>query len=162
MPLIVWTDRMSVGVKLLDNDHKKLVLLINELHNGIMTGRAKPALNQAFEKLVRYTRVHFAHEEHLLAETGYTGATANKQEHDRMVELLRGLQALFGNAKEIAAELEVMHQIKSWLFSHMQSSDQEYVPHLKAKGVDSILAAWNGPDGVAQQRPAIGAGAGQA
>ncbi len=66
---------MSVGVKLLDNDHKKLAILINDLHEGMMAGRDSRALKHIFEELVAFSRLHFAHEEKLLAEAGYSGAT---------------------------------------------------------------------------------------
>jgi hemerythrin len=39
MPLINWTDKLSVGVKDIDNQHKKLVGFINLLNDGIRTGK---------------------------------------------------------------------------------------------------------------------------
>jgi len=39
------TSGMSVDVKLLDNDHKKLAILINDLHDGVMTGCARSRSN---------------------------------------------------------------------------------------------------------------------
>jgi hemerythrin len=154
MPLFVWTDRMSVGVKLLDNDHKKLVLLINDLHDGIMAGRARPTLDRVIEKLVKFTRIHFAHEEQLFAETGYPGAAAHKQEHDYMIEQVKHLQACFKSDAPMAMYLEGIELLKNWLFSHLQGSDQEYGPYLEAKGVNSILTAWEKPVSVARERPA--------
>src|ERR1035441_8600856 len=101
MPLIVWTDQMSVEVKLLDNDHKKLVLLINQLHEGLMTGRAKLELEGVFEELVSYTRVHHAQEEHLLIESGYHGSAAHKQEHESTIDRVVALQMRFNSSEEL-------------------------------------------------------------
>jgi hemerythrin len=143
MPFIVWTSEMSVDVKMLDNDHKKLAILINDLHEGLMAGRDSKELYHIFDELVAYTRVHFAHEERLLAETGYSGAAAHKQEHDQKVQQVLTLQARFSSARESADYLEVLDQLKEWLFKHIEHSDKEFVAHLKATGVDSILAAWN-------------------
>ena len=145
MSFIVWTSEMSVDVKMLDNDHKKLAILINDLHDGLMAGRDSKALERIFDELVAYTRVHFAHEERILAEAGYSGAAEHKQEHEKKVNLLLGLQARLMSAKESADYLEVLDMLKNWLFTHMESSDKEFVAHLKATGVDSILAGWNEP-----------------
>jgi hemerythrin len=158
MPQFVWTDRMSVGVKLLDNDHKKLVLLINDLHDGLMTGRSRPALDRVVEKLVKFTRIHFAHEEQIFAETGYPGAAAHKQEHDYMIEQIKHLQACFKSDAPIALYLEGIELLKNWLFSHLHGSDQEYGPYLAAKGVNSILTAWEKPLGAVRERQTTGPG----
>jgi len=145
MPLIVWTDRMSVGVKLLDNDHKKLVLLANELHDGVLRGQARPALESIFEELSTFTRQHFYHEERLFAETSFPGAVAHRQEHDQLLEQLSEMQLRFTNSADMASDMEVMKRLRTWLFKHIQGADQEFVEHLKSKGVDQILASWSKP-----------------
>jgi hemerythrin len=145
MPFIVWTNEMSVDVKMLDNDHKRLAILINDLHAGLMAGRDREELERIFDELVENTRLHFAHEERLLAEAGYNGAAAHKQEHEHKIKQVLNLQARFRGANESAADLEVLDQLKDWLFLHLEHSDKEFVAHLKATGVDSILAAWSEP-----------------
>jgi len=146
MPFIAWTSELSVDVKMLDNDHKKLAIQINVLHEGLMAGRNSKDLERIFDELVASSRLHFAHEEHLLAEAGYSGAAAHRQEHDQKVQQILTLHARFSSAKESADYLEVLDLLKYWLFTHMERSDKEFVAHLKATGVDSILAAWNEPE----------------
>ncbi|MGA2350281.1 MAG: bacteriohemerythrin [Terracidiphilus sp.] len=155
MPLIAWTNQMSVGVKLLDNDHRKLVLRINELHEGLMTGRAKPELGLAFERLVRCARVHFAHEERLFAETGYRDAAAHQQVHKEMIEKIKYLHVQFKFATEIAVELELMSQLKVWLFSHLHSADQDYIAHLQGKNFDPLLGSWTTSGGTHAKRATV-------
>ena len=74
MPLMTWTDSMSVGVKVLDDDHKKLVDMVNELHDGILEGHRHEALAHVLDQLVHYTKVHFAREEQLFDKTKYAQA----------------------------------------------------------------------------------------
>jgi len=155
MPMIVWNDRMSVGVKLLDNDHKKLVLLINHLHDGLVAGHARLELEGIFDKLVDFTRLHFSHEERFLAEAGFQGWAAHRQEHDQLLDQLMELQVRFLSGAARAKDRDVMNRLRAWFFKHTQGADQDFVPHLKAKGVDSILAAWDKPVLVARENPAI-------
>jgi hemerythrin len=154
MSLIVWTDQMCVGVKLLDNDHKKIVLLINELHEGLLSGRAKPELDRVFENLVSFTRIHFSHEEQLLVQTGYPGAAAHQQEHKTMIRQVLELQERFRSGAPLGMYLDGMELLKSWLFNHMYGSDQEYGPYLEANGVNSILISWEIPIGVVREQQA--------
>jgi hemerythrin len=140
-PFVVWTNRMSVEVKLLDNDHKRLAILISELHAGVVAGWVKQALDHLFEELVRNIRIHLAHEEQLFAETAYPDAAIHLREHDHLIERVLGLQARFVRETGVDSSLEVVNLLKGWLFSHFQSSDQEYVAHFKAKGAEAMLAA---------------------
>ena len=155
MPLIVWTDRMSVGVKLLDNDHKSLVLLINKLYDGVVAGRDRRSLKDLFEELATLTRLHFYHEERLLSETGFPGAVVHRQEHDQLFDQFADMQRRFTHSIDLAGDIEVMYQLRVWLFKHTQGADQDFVAHLKAKGADAILAAWDKPNGVEPKRPGI-------
>ncbi len=154
-PFIAWTIRMSVGVKLLDNDHKKMAILINELHDGIWAGLAKPELESLFESLISDIRIHFNHEERLFAETGYPDAAIHALEHQHLMERVLDLQDRFKNDTELDSYLEVVNLLKGWLFSHVEISDQEYVPHLKASAVNAILAARQFHVGSTQRSPII-------
>jgi hemerythrin len=145
MPFIVWTSEMSVDVKMLDNDHKRLAILINDLHDGLMAGRDSKDLERTFDELVAYSRVHFAHEERILDEADYSGAAEHRLEHEQKIKLLLTLQVLFQIAKDSADYLDILDQLKEWLFTHMERSDKQFVTHLKATGVESILAAWDEP-----------------
>jgi len=137
-PLIVWTNRLSVDVKLLDNDHKKMAILINELHDGIWAGRPKSQLEHIFGELVCNIRIHHAHEENIFAESGYPDAAIHIREHEQLMERVLNLQARFSSDSELDSYLEVVNLLKGWLFSHVEISDREYVPHLRKKAVYPI------------------------
>jgi hemerythrin-like metal-binding protein len=146
MPFIVWTNEMSVDVKMLDNDHKRLAILINDLHAGLMAGRDIKALEHIFDELVACARLHFAHEEKLLVETGYSGTAEHKLEHEQKIKLLLTLQARFQIAKESADYLEVLDQLKEWLYTHTKGIDKDFVEHLKTNVFDSNLTGWKEPE----------------
>jgi hemerythrin-like metal-binding protein len=63
--LIVWSDRLSCGVKLIDDQHKGLVNLVNEMFKHA-TGNEKQEhqyFNVVIQEAVNYVKVHFATEE---------------------------------------------------------------------------------------------------
>ena len=86
MPLMNWTDKLSVGVAALDEDYKKLVGMLNELFDGVQAGRGKDQVGKTLDGLVNYTKVHFAREEKFFATTGYAASSAHKKEHDELTK----------------------------------------------------------------------------
>ena len=52
MPLMTWTQELSVGVKVLDDDHKKLVGMLNRLNEGMQANRGRATLGKIFDELV--------------------------------------------------------------------------------------------------------------
>jgi hemerythrin len=135
MPLMTWTEKMSVGVKLLDEDHKKLVGMVNQLYDGICTGKGKESLGPILDGLIQYTQVHFAHEEEFFLKTGYAAAAAHKHEHDALTRQVLEVQSKFKAGPGATLSLEVMNFLKEWLVKHIQGSDQKYGPHLNARGI---------------------------
>ena len=146
---------MNVGVKLLNNDHKQLVNLINTLHEGLVTGLPKPELENAFERLVTYTRIHHENEERLLADAGYHGLQIHKHEHGQMLEQLLEMQIRFINNAQLGVDMEIMHQLRVWLFKHVQGSDQRFIHHLKTVNVEAIIAGWKMPVESARVKPVV-------
>ena len=57
MPLMNWTEKLSVGVAVIDDDHKKLVAMVNELYDAMQAGRGKDTLGRILDGLVQYTKV---------------------------------------------------------------------------------------------------------
>lgn len=135
MPFMSWSDDMSVGVAAIDDDHKKLVGMVNELHDGMLAGHAKDALGTVLDRLIKYTQVHFAREEEFFAKTGYAESAAHKKEHSDLVKAVVELQTRFKTASSSTLSMEVMSFLRNWLVNHIQGSDKKYGPHLNAKGI---------------------------
>jgi hemerythrin len=151
---------MCVGEKAMDEDHKNLVLLFNELHDAVMTGRAKPELDDLLEGLVTFTSYHHAHEEQFVAKSGYQFSAEHQLEHDRMLDEFMDLQVHFASGKELAHYMEVMNGLRVSLFKHIQGSDHEFVAYLKAWDAGAILSAADVPEEIIPQAAAMGASSG--
>jgi hemerythrin len=130
-----WTEEMSVKVKIFDDDHKALIEMLNELNDGIEANRTRQALEGVIEKLSTYTRMHFAREERLFAQTGYAAGAAHKAEHALLAKRVKNLQMRFESGQSRELGMETMAFLKRWLTDHIMGSDQEYGPHLNTKGI---------------------------
>jgi len=135
MPLMTWTEGMSVGVKALDDDHKMLIEMLNELNGGIESGQPRVALENVIDGLTRYTRLHFAREERFFAQAGFPGAAEHTAEHERLTRRVLNIQARVESGQSMELSLEALNFIKNWLTNHILGSDMEYGPCLNAKGI---------------------------
>lgn len=134
MAIMQWNEKMSVGVSMFDTEHKKLIDLVNELHDGIQAGKAPDSLAKVLAGLITYTATHFKHEEEFFAKSGYPASAEHKKEHDDLTRQVLDIQAKFKGGATGTLSLEVLAFLKKWLIGHIQGSDRKYGPHLNAKG----------------------------
>jgi hemerythrin len=134
--LIEWTPQLSVGVKQLDDEHKKLIAFLNDLHAGMVAGHGDDVLGPILEGLVKYTRTHFDNEEALLRTHGYPGFSAHLLEHERLAAVVLAKQAQFKSGGGGAMlNITTMQFLRSWLLDHVEGTDKKYTAFLNAKGL---------------------------
>jgi hemerythrin len=135
MAFMDWSSSLDVGIDSINDQHKKLVNMINELHDAIQNGQANEVLGNTLDGLVDYTKTHFSYEEQLFAQTGYADAASHKQEHDKLCATVFDVQAKFKSGSSEMLSDEVMTFLKDWLINHIQGTDKKYAPHLSSNGV---------------------------
>ncbi len=134
MALIEWSEELSTGIQEVDNQHQRLVGIINELHMAMLDRREKQAMSRIFTELVDYTKTHFAFEEELFERHGYPAEAAHKLQHQHLAQKVIDLKEEF-DAGNTAVTLEVMRFLRDWLADHIIGSDKRYAPFLIGKGV---------------------------
>ena len=131
---VSWDDNLSVGIEMIDNDHKKLLTLINNLQTAVYYPTGEGFERQALEEVVNYTKYHFQREEDLMQKHGYPDYEAHKQQHEEMVSKVNGFVTAYEENREGAIE-EATQFLKTWLINHIAGTDQRYTPYLREKGV---------------------------
>ncbi len=145
---IIWDKKYSVGLEEIDEQHKVLIHLINNLENlhenhdqfKDFDGMVKKVLTE----LKNYTVLHFSTEEVLMRMFTYEDYDAHKQAHDNFIHLVKEQQSLILDLMtqrdnkpeslkekynhEIHLRLEkVLEFLQRWLLAHIMKSDFEYV-----------------------------------
>jgi hemerythrin len=131
LDMFEWKDAYSVHINSVDSQHKNLFRLADELYDAMLAGKGKAAVGAVLQRLLDYTRVHFAHEERLMQECGYPDYAAHKAEHDALTREVQRLQAEY-TAGRITMTVQVMQFLKNWLEKHIANSDLKYAPHVAA------------------------------
>lgn len=134
MPIMSWTDTYSIGIAEIDQQHKKLIDLINALHDAMTKGQAKTVLGKILGDLVSYCNGHFAIEEKLFDKYGYPDAADHKEKHQKMTSKVLALQQQFEQGKATIT-LDVMDFLQQWLHKHILGTDKKYSSFLIDKGV---------------------------
>lgn len=134
--MIAWSDAFSVDIQEIDEQHKRLVDLINRLYEALADNHRQDVIGEIFDELVHYTRVHFSVEECLMRLFDYEGYEEHKRIHDAIVRRVLDLQARY-RAGEPKVGLELLFLLKDWLTDHIQRVDKLYADHLAAHGVKS-------------------------
>jgi len=130
MPLLNWSPDLSVGVDALDDDHRQLFALVNQVHDAIQAGCAEPLLAPLFDRLVDYAREHFRREEALMDEGHYPGLAAHREEHLLLATRVHELRRRFVGGSVENLNLELLVLFKTWLTSHIRISDLQYKPYV--------------------------------
>jgi hemerythrin len=135
MSFMEWSDRYSVGVAIFDDEHKKLVAIINELYEAVTVAVDKLALQRISDKLVDYTLMHFKHEEMYFDDWAYPGAAAHIASHTKLRQQVFEYRAqiLEIDSKELA--LDMLDFPRDWLNHHIMVEDRKYGLFLSGKGM---------------------------
>lgn len=136
--LLEWTDDLSVGIEEIDEQHRELVRLLNQLHTAIWEKHGTDACIEILDKLVEYTRVHFAVEESLMRILGYPDYAPHRHEHENLISQVVELQRKLKSG-EANVSFELMHFLKNWLTHHIMGTDKAYAPYFLSKGVEKTL-----------------------
>jgi hemerythrin len=134
MAFFEWSDQLSVKVGKMDEQHKVLVSLINELHEAMKAGIGKEATGKTLKRLIEYTKTHFADEEALMRQHGYQGLDVQKAEHAKLTQQVLDFNKDY-TAGKITLTMEVMSFLKRWLNEHIANTDKKYGPYLNGKGI---------------------------
>lgn len=130
MPILTWSDDLKVGHPTIDADHRKLVDLINHLHDAMSRGEGREMVGDILDDLHLYTRSHFAREEQIQRQTGFPDHPAHRREHEALILQISDLRRRF-EKNDIALTLDVMRFLRDWLKKHILERDRAIVVHLE-------------------------------
>ena len=136
--LLEWTDALSIGIEEIDEQHRELVRLLNQLHSAIMEKHGALVCIEILDRLVEYTRVHFTVEESLMRLLGYPDYAPHRQEHEKLIDQIVTLQQKLKSG-EVNVTFELLHFLRNWLTHHILETDRAYVPYFTSKGVERTL-----------------------
>ena len=121
-----WTPALSVGVGLIDDQHKTWFEKAEKLFEAGKNNQAKEYVGELLDFLDSYTKKHFADEEKYMLSIRYPGYEEQKKAHTAFIAELTKLR---NNYKESGGNITVIinanHMVIEWLTKHISSMDKK-------------------------------------
>ncbi len=134
MSLFAWNEKYSVNIQEIDDQHKRLIGLVSQLHGAMQQGKGKEVMDKILKELIQYTRTHFAAEERIMKVNGYPEYEVHKAKHFKMAQKVADIYRDYQDGKATIT-LEVMNFLESWLDKHIMGTDKQYGPFLNGKRI---------------------------
>jgi hemerythrin len=132
--IIQWDHSLSVNVAEIDQQHQKLIKIINELYDAMRQGKGKEVIGKTINGLIEYAGEHFQTEEKYFDLFGYPETSSHKKEHADFVKKVTGFKSELETGR-LSLSLEVMNFLSDWLKNHIKGVDMKYSPFFNEKGL---------------------------
>jgi hemerythrin len=114
-----------LGIDSVDNEHVKLIDMLNQVHILLNEGKKSEAVAYFRETLSSYVNEHFANEEQFMAEIGFPGIDDHKKIHDNYRQSFNDLLPLIETYDDAAFRIALTDAF-TWIISHIGRTDRRY------------------------------------
>jgi hemerythrin len=126
MSFVSWSSEFSVGIAEFDNEHRRLLELINDLYDAVQAGSGREALGAVLDGLIDYVGYHFAHEEEAFQATNYPGYERHRLQHRALTTTVGEIYEDFKLGDSTTMPQQVLEFLKNWLYDHILGSDRAF------------------------------------
>lgn len=130
---IIWDDQQfDVGHPLLNQQHRQLITLINEMIEVVhQQSSSESNLVYLYQRFYKLFDAHLEREEQLLRDSDYPLYDAHKEEHDRYLDTVT--EFIIDGFEQPETEKKLMRFLASWWNEHILEHDMQYKPHFTRK-----------------------------
>ena len=128
-----WKNDYSVGVKDMDNDHKKILSIGLEILQG--SGKIKKeAIKHMLDEITQESVRHFAKEEELMSKTHYPQADDHHEKHEKLIaEIGLFIKQYMDDHMDTAHLADFLFE---WILQHILNEDKKYEQHFHQQGIN--------------------------
>ena len=129
-----WNDSLSVGVDIIDNQHKGIISRVDSLLKAMSQGKGREEIGKVISFLADYVVKHFRAEEELMAKYNFEGLTSQMADHVRFMHDFSGLKNEFEtNGVSPGLVIQTQQKVCNWLTNHIGNEDKKIGAFLKNK-----------------------------
>ena len=135
MSFFEWDASYSVGVTMIDDQHQKLVELINTLLDAGRDTKTAQVIFALLRELAGYTRHHFSAEERLMEKAGFSGLPLHKKAPAKFIANARKVKQKIDQGRANPNGFDWVNFLQSWLKDHITGTDKTRGPVMRAEGI---------------------------
>ena len=128
-----WTAKLAIGVEEIDDQHRDIFGTADALFEAMRAGESGAELERLLWFVDDYCTRHFAAEESLMSELGYTGIADQIAQHRVFTREFDAIAERFrakGPIPEVTLELQQL--ICGWLVTHIRAMDTKIAAFVAA------------------------------
>jgi hemerythrin len=142
---VAWDEKYSTGIQLIDDQHKELLKLTNDLFSNCQEGdqSAGKAFRRVVHAAVDYVKYHFSAEEKIFENINYPLAAEHKRQHESFVKRVLEDAKSFEEGKSIVP-INFAKFLREWILTHIAVHDKQFadfIQGLKRKGMLNLTRA---------------------
>ncbi|WP_415397562.1 bacteriohemerythrin [Sulfurimonas sp. CS5] len=136
--MIEWNEGLNLGIKTIDDDHKKILHVIGKLSEAINNNENQHVIETIFQELLMCTKEHFKREETYLQDCKCTKLEDHKEKHRAFYNKLSKLKLKAISSKDYITSQEITIYLTEWLLNHVIEEDIPTIALLKKCGMTEI------------------------
>ena len=124
---MIWNDNYVVGIKMIDDQHKELVNMTNELFDACTKGtdEAVASFKDTIRMMVNHTKEVFTHEEDLFELSAYPEKSTHKARHREFMKIILEHQKKFQSGVRYVPN-SLVRFLMEWVSSHIAIDDKKF------------------------------------
>ena len=138
-------DHLLLSVPQMDNQHRKLIAVVNEFSAAVDAGASRAELELRVTQLMVAFQVHFDSEEGLMQSSSFPGGTLHADEHRKLIAQMTGLRDGLGSGDVKLCNALILF-VRLWTEQHIAGPDRAFAQFL----VDGKAGGGSGPFSVGQ------------
>jgi len=119
---ISWDENLNVGIASIDEHHRYLFDLTNDLIGVVANRLGARELGRVLKALAEYTVIHFSAEEKMMEHLGYEGLVSQQEMHHHFLKRLNEFKQEV-HENPLVAQHEILVFLKKWLVAHIRDED---------------------------------------
>ncbi len=123
---IPWTENLSIGIDVIDEHHRYLFDLINDLYEVVAHKRGAREVARLIKALDAYAKIHFRAEEQMMDHYGYKGIDRQLDQHHAFEEKIAEFYEEL-HANPFVAQFDVLSYLRGWLIHHIRVEDIQLI-----------------------------------
>jgi hemerythrin len=129
---VVWDDFYALELPEIDDQHKALFQIINDLWHAVVAKSAADAIADILRRLEHYAIIHFTAEEALMRCLTYPRLDEHKRAHRLFIDQIGSARRKWADGRPIG--LEILDFLNNWLIDHIMTIDKDYAAHYARSG----------------------------
>lgn len=137
MILIPWDEKFLLGISKIDEQHQKMLAIINQLFSIFDTDKQndQKEIDTIIQEMADYAIYHFTTEEKYFKLFNYPKTAEHIEIHNQYRNKIKDWQDRYNASKDKLVFFEISNFLQDWWTWHINNTDRAYVPYLKANGV---------------------------